>query len=576
MRRVKQQAKLLPLLVKREFEIFRKEIGSNKSKHFFSNELDILEETTVTISGALESLYKKAEHDKQSVEKALAFKSPFLSTMSHELRTPIIGVLGLTELLTDTNLDDKQSHMLGTIQLSTEHLLHIINEILDYSKLEAGKIELEQIIFSPYQVVDECLSMFQVVAQKKGLTLRARIEPSVARYVMGDPARIKQILFNFLNNAFKFTTSGQIEIEVSCEESELENHPSHFRFSIKDSGIGISKEHHEKLFQDFSQVDASISRKYGGTGLGLAICARLAKLMNGNISVESVIDVGSKFWFTTPMNVTDACIFQEQQRVYPTASKTFGIIAPDECAANLSIILISEKAVPLRLDDPLQISSEKNFDAVIIESNNFLNLIKVGNNFTTNQNSSTMPIFITGIREEELSTLAPGNTNLFSLISPVHFDYFHKIMFTAYNIERVNNNSVSEQQHNQFSEYSVLVAEDNEVNRMVIKGLLLKLGIDPVFAFDGALAVEAAKNSKKPFDVIFMDCQMPNLDGYSATQEIRLYEKSLKTPASLIVGLSAHVQTEYRDKAFAAGMNDYLTKPIKLIDLRNFFEDLSK
>ena len=561
----------------------------NAINHMRETLLDDIEQRHAIEMALLNEKEEKLEtrRQKNAAEDASRAKSQFLATMSHEIRTPMNGVIGMLEMLRDTPLDDNQKHYIDVIHRSGETLLTIINDILDYSKIEAGKMRLEETTFELDEMVESCVQLFGATANKRQVELFGGLDPNAPRWVKGDPTRLRQIIINLLGNAFKFTTEGFVSLQVKCS-ANLPDDKVELRFIVQDSGIGIEMSRTEDLFDSFNQADASTTRKYGGTGLGLAICKSLAELMGGDIGVESVKGQGSTFWFTAQLHREDVCDWNRPQletRSDLLPGKKLLLVEPNcnlaefialHCTAwgvNVESV-VSAKAALTQLKHALH--SGEPYDFV-----GFDQALPDAAGFEFAQWLRALP----GFRELPLFMFSAGDVyhdqgQMRSLAvhailrKPVSMKLLRQELIALLGHEPLPQMAAEQQVRDldKFSHLRVLVAEDNPVNRMVIKGLLGKLGIVPRFAENGLEACDAVQGASERFNLILMDCEMPEMDGFEATRSIRDYERREGLSATPIIALTAHALQEHRDAVFASGMNYYLSKPITFNHLYSAFE----
>lgn len=479
---------------------------------------------------ALEEKTREAQKAQQLAEQALEAKSQFLATMSHEIRTPMNGILGITDLLMDTRLNSQQQNLVNTIKHSGDALVTIMNDLLDYSRIEAGKLPLENIEFNLRNLLDQCIALFAHSDQSKPVRVILHVCPHTPNITRGDPTRLRQVIMNLLGNAIKFTHKGHVILRAQYRLSSGE-----LTISVEDTGIGIDRQHQNRLFQSFTQADSSTTRRFGGTGLGLAISQSLVQLMGGCIDLESEPGEGSRFWFNIRMPSIEAV-----EEVLEIAHKKVLILDPSkETERSLYDFALTWNMQPLLPEEP---NLDSPPDIIICNQQLAITL-------TEEQKQCPCVHIHTAPRED----LNPSN----SVSEPIsHGHLLHAIL-----IQLIGHNKPHQRRHpkRDYSPLRVLVAEDNMVNQMVIRGLLNKFNITPHIANDGQEAVNRVISSHTPFDLILMDCEMPNLDGYQATQQLR------NNPAcrtTRIVGLSAHAMQEHRDAGLDAGMAAFITKPV--------------
>jgi len=518
----------------------------------------------------IENTVDKIAIEKRKAERSNAAKSIFLANMSHEIRTPINGIIGFTELLKKSNLGEEEKEYVDIIDKSTENLLEIINNILDLSKIESKKIELDEILFSPVEEFENAVDVYMPKVAAKNINLSLLMDSGFNNYLLGDVVKVKEILLNLISNAVKFTPeNGQISVLVKNLSAKNDDTQKIY-FEVSDSGIGITEEEMADIFDAFSQADSTITRKYGGTGLGLTISSNYVSLMGGKLEVSSKKDVGSNFYFTIE--------FKKEQALKTTQKDRFSSMSAIVIKGKNTLLNETEKAymnyfgasARIMSMDELKKMKEMNAKVIIAQ---YASLKKDDYHFLKAQSIPSIMIFPTKFH----TRLGDFKTDtIFPTYEPVNITKFAKSLTEIAKKHHINiapeisdKQAVAKKRSNKIKR-EILIAEDNEINQKLLMKIIESYDLHVTTAINGAKAVEAAKNNH--FDLIFMDIAMPVMDGVTATKEILAYEQSEGHEHTPIIAVTANALKGDKERFLNDGLDDYIAKPAKQKDIKAILE----
>ncbi|MBW4665068.1 MAG: response regulator [Chroococcus sp. CMT-3BRIN-NPC107] len=532
---------------------------------------------------ALIATNKELEQAKVAAESATRIKSQFLANMSHEIRTPMNAIVGLTDVLLQTPLTSQQRDFINTIQVSSDSLLMLINDILDLAKIESGKVELEKYAFNLGDFVAESLDLIAFKAAEKNLELACLINPDVPNIIVTDVTRLRQILVNLLSNAVKFTASGEIIVSVAARQlqEQAEDTNYEFLFAVKDTGIGVSKEQEDRLFKSFSQADSSTTRKYGGTGLGLAIGKQLSEKMGGKMWFESEVNGGSTFYFTiTAPAKYDLAIATDKGQLQGKH-----LLIVDDNATNRQILVLQAQnwqMLPVAVEsgaEALKLLQQQNYFELAILDMQMPQMdgLTLAREIQHQLKLTNLPlVMLASIDKANVIDKTFPHVNFAAVISkPIKQAYLYNVLNQIFSKKTVplpnlptKQNKISDRLT--ISPLQILLAEDNIVNQKVALHLLQQIGYTADVANDGLEVIAALKN--RPYDVVLMDVQMPKMDGLEATRQI----VASNPIRPRIIAMTANAMQGDREECLNAGMDDYLSKPIRLKTLATALNQCKK
>lgn len=520
----------------------------------------------------LKAAEAKSREDALLAQAQSQAKSQFLAMMSHEIRTPMNGVLGMAELLKTTGLNHEQGRIVDTMESSGNALMEVINDVLDHAKIESGRMELELAVLDLDALLEECLDLFRARIYKQQLTLLCSLSEDVPTEIVGDALRLRQVITNLLSNAVKFTTHGGIEVRLSAV-LEPDAETLQLFIAVKDSGIGVAPSQREHIFDSFMQADASTSRQYGGTGLGLSISRELCRLMGGDLSLDSEPGRGSIF--TASVRVQRVPAARERMH-WPAAlgatrlllveadARFNDVMQAEASSHSLQVQCVQTGAAALQcLQAAAAAGTPFHLLATALQLPDMNGLSLLGRMATEPALAScqTLLFALPQLQPSPGVLVHAGVAHAFT--RPVFARELRQAVLMVLQRQTEQPLAVAEQLP-QYAGLRVLVAEDNRTNQVVVQGLLRRFGIQAELAENGEQAVAACRRARPPFSLVLMDCEMPVMDGYAATQAIRQHEAQEQRMRTPIIAVSAHVTQHHIDNCYAAGMDDHVAKPLSL------------